>query len=303
MNILKITCYLISKNLRSFLLLLFQMMLSAIILISLIGKVQSIMDTKAVVNIFNDENAFYFTPYSYYDSDKIDVNEILNDQINANHKICELSDIYLCDTQGKTFSVLGYNDEMILYSNIRMKSGHWFDKNYSQDYIPIVAVGNKYKVGDIININSIISGQIKPAYVIGTIRDGEYVTAFNGGGSKNNASLGNLSLPIHCSFIVPLQSKIWKSFHQYDSKNYSVESSKIIIFNKEQSSDKVYSVLSEYGDVSNISVMKKNYTIQNNDFFIANSILLLVFTLLTLTGIGGVNSMINPEIFMTINNG
>lgn len=270
------------------------MIISTIIFISLIGKMQYLLLTKNTINIFNDKNAYYFTPAIYYDFNKFDLDYILSESINSNYSIGEIYNLYIKGENANMQYAYGYNDAIIEYADITLTNGKWFETDKKYNKIPVIAIGNNYKVNDLIYFTS-ESGGLLEAEVIGTINKNDYLLTFYSSGSKDNASLNNLVTPASGNFIVPYNSNSIPSIHQEDTLFSHIQYGNIIIFNEQSINQEVYSLLNEYGEVSSINAMKSNYSNEIHDFFISNSIILLIFSMLTLTGIGGVNSMVSIE--------
>jgi hypothetical protein len=292
MKILRMTFKIVIINIKSILLLVIQMIVTSLILLALIGKIQYIMQEKDGLSIFNEDNAFYFTPFSYYDMNTFDMDSIIRKNISTSYEEGKISQLLLKNENGTNIVAWGYNDQIIHKSNIKMKFGKWFSKHNNTDYIPVVGIGDTYKTGTVINLEC-NSNKIQKALVIGTISRNTYIPTFNSYSSKGDASLTEIiSLP-YLELIIPFECSQVPSIQKNDIWDSQVQSSSILIFPSKVNKETVNESLGCYGAISNINEMTNNYHNEIKEFFITNGIALLIFSLLTLAGIGGVNSMIN----------
>lgn len=292
MNILQLSIRLIWKRKYTYLLLMFQMIVSTIIFVSLVGKMQNIVDSRNVANIFNSENSLYFTPYTYYDTNEFDINEVLKK--DCNYRIGKVFNLNFKTEHSESVFAYGYNDTIIDYTNIELVKGEWFNKDKQYKYIPIISVGQKYPVGHIISLQTLQNNKSFNCQVIGTIKENEYITTFMSGGSKGNASLENIVSNANADFIVPFNCNQYLSFGENDMEFYNNNYGNIIIYEKSDEL-KICSKLSQFGEVSKIEEMIENFRNDNRDYFLSNGIVLIIFTMLCIAGIGGINSMLNIE--------
>lgn len=290
MKVIRLALHLIWKRKYTYALLAFQMIISIIIFVSLVGKVQHIAHSQTVANIFNSENAFYFTPYTYYDTNSFHLKELLPDE--SSYEIGRVSNLTLKNNSGENVFAYGYNDTIIRYTNVNLKDGTWFNSDTDYEHIPIISIGSKYSVDDVVTLRDYENEKEMTFKVIATIRETEYITTFMSGGSKNNASLENIVSIANADFIVPFECSKVNSIGENDVSSYNYNYGSIIIM-KNSENAAVYELLDQYGEVSDINSMITNFKDETRDYFLSNGIVLLVFTLLGLSGIGGINSMLN----------
>lgn len=293
MKHIKITFEIIWKNKYTLLLLLLQMLLTTIIFVSLVGKLQYLVSSRASANAFNEYNAYYFNNYLYYDPEVLDLEQILQEQINAEWSIGETAILHLQTSDGKMVMAYGYNEPIITLSNIEMHSGTWFAEGEDYGGVPVIAIGDTYKTGDTIEFWNPEQERKTSVKVIGTISPQTYVTAFSSGASQDFAKLYQLIEPAQGDFIVPFECKNIPSVTNADTWMVQRLFGKIIVTEDKMPQDEIYRVLKPYGTVSNIGIMQENYKHELREYFISNGVVLFVFTLLALAGIGGINSMLN----------
>lgn len=295
MNLITLAWDVVSKHIKSFLILVLQMVLSSIILLSMVCKVESISNERKIVDVFQEDEAYYFTLPSYYSEMPFDYKSII-DQVGVKYKESSITElVFLGDENTKEID--GYSDDLIMHANVSMKTGEWFRTDVDCDRVPIVAIGDQYAVNDEIEFKNANSGEKYIARVIGTIDYEEYVMRFTSSANSGKSALNMIVGKARdcCDFIAPYESSIWNCFKYGDSEVVKQQRGEMIIFEEHVSDEKVMSVLEEYGCVSYIKDMKYNYNQSNNEFLLTNGIVLCIFTLLTLAGIGGVNSMINLQ--------
>lgn len=290
MKVIKLSLHLIWKRKYTYMLLAFQMIVSIIIFVSLVGKVQHIENSRMVANIFNSENAFYFTPYTYYDTNTFDLKKLLPDE--STYEIGRISNLNLKNDSEEYVFAYGYNDTIIRYTNVHLSDGEWFNSDTEYAYIPIISIGSKYKVDDVVTLKEYENEKEIQCKVIGTIKENEYITTFMSSGSKNNASLENIISIANADFIIPFECCEVPSIGEDDVSSYTYNYGLIIIM-KNSAKAEVYALLDQYGEVSDINSMITNFSEATRDYFLSNGIVLFVFTLLGLSGIGGINSMLN----------
>ena len=132
MKYIYMTGNLIWKNKNTFLLLFLQLLLSMVILLSLVGRVQNIVSTKKMVDVFSDDNAYYFSLYSYFTPEE-GVEELVKEQIDEPCQICSITEQQVQKKNGATVEIYGYNDTLIDHSRLELQSGNWFSKEKKKD--------------------------------------------------------------------------------------------------------------------------------------------------------------------------
>jgi hypothetical protein len=134
----------------------------------------------------------------------------------------------------------------------------------------------------------------KPIYyqgkIVGTISHSAYVLTFNAGGSENASSLSYLVSKANNILIMPT------SKFDVNNTSFITEESAMIIFGSKTATHSIIkNALGEFGAISDIDVMKRNYYNEIISFLIANGTIFLVFALLSIAGIGGINGIQNIE--------
>lgn len=291
MKTLRMVLHIMNKQKKGYLLLSFEIVLTAIILLSFIGKMQYSFSTKNVTDTFKGSNSFYFTGFSFYKSDEYPLKKILNEKADFKFKLGEVTDIYFKDDNNNTIYAYGYNDLLIEYTNLQLEEGMWLNQQQNKNEIPVIALNDKYQVGDVIQIPSQTSKDIYSARIIGKIVKNSYILSFQSGASNDFANVDNFVTPAYADIIIPYESDNTMSIPEDVCEYTDKQSGTIIMVGDNSVYDEVYQICNNYGNISNISIMVENYTNNMRDYYLTNGIILIVFTILTLVGIGGFNGI------------
>lgn len=295
-----LTVRMINKDRWSYVLLVFELVLTSIIFLPFIGKLQAEMATKDIVNVFNDCNACYFNPYEFFDVEKNDIKKMIQEEGCSNLELGEISDISLKTGDGERLIAYGYNDTIIDFVTLSLSQGSWFGKHEKGEYIPIISINSKLKMNEVIEFTNVDNTSKVKGKVIGVMNREEYVMTFNSGGSNDFARLSNFISAPEADIIVPYQCKNYISFSKKNIEEFRCQTGKILITKEKKSLDKIIKICHQYGSVSKISKMKENYQRDQRDFYITNGVVLAVFSLLSLAGIGGFNgiqSILHERLF------
>lgn len=299
-RVLILTVRMINKDRWSYVLLIFELVLTSIIFLPFVGKLQAEMATKNIINVFNDRNACYFNPYEFFDVEKNNIKKILQKDGCSDLEVGEISDISLEMSNGKELSAYGYNDTIIDFVRLSLSQGSWFEKQEKDDCIPIISIDPKLKMNDIVEFAGSDDTSKVKGKVIGVMSREEYVMTFNSSGNNDFSKLSDFVSSPEADIIVPYQCKNYKSFTEKNIEEGSYQPGKILMTKKEKSLDKIIKICHQYGSISKINKMKENYQKDKRDFYISNGIVLAVFSLLSLAGIGGFNgiqSMLHERMF------
>lgn len=285
MKIVLIAIKLAKKRKMSLFLLTAEIIISSIVLLSSISEIIYIQNSYKIADNFEGKECYYYSSYDYYTPD-FNVIEYLEDDIKNNIQTGEVKDCYIECDNGAVISALGYNDFIIDRINVELSSGVWFDRRNTKN-IPIIAIGDNFKVGQTINIHDDIVAE-----VIGTISRDAYLLTFEGAGSTGYTSLDNiLSTASGRSFIVPYHTEKYTGFPDGDYiKAMGCLGTIVKVKNPEMLSD-VKSKLREYGDVSSVEEMQNNYKTENREVLFINITMTIVFLIITFVGIYAINGI------------
>ena len=286
---------LIWKRKLSFFLLVFQIIISSIIFIGMIGQVQMIVSSYSTANTFDNTKAYYFSPYAFNMNQDINIENIAYEKINKNATIGKAYEVFLYDRNETPYYCYGYNDTLLSYMNFEIIDGDTFKNHKSTEFIPIVSIGNQYQIGEQFEFVDESNCLIAKGQVVGTISKESYIINFNSGASTDFSNLTDIVSIPYADFIIPVNSQAYCSFDTEKYSDYAIKQDCELIFANNTNSDTVYSKLCQYGSVSSINIMKDNYINKINSDLTTNGIILLVFTLLTLAGLGGINGIQSIE--------
>lgn len=282
-----IAAQLIKKRKWSLFILMIEVIISSIVLVGIIGQCVHIKNVSNISKVFNGIECFYFTPFDYY-SPNFQIEEQIDD---SGIEIASINMIQVNEDDSESFtSFTACSDLIIDRLEVNMDKGEWFgEKHIKTDYIPVVSIGDNFKVGDIIQVKKY------SCQVIGCVKNDEYMISLNSGASNGDFSIGRMISDFSGhKLIIPYRSEKYTCFKEEDISFIIPESSRIIRVD-ESVKDELTDKLKQYGTISSIQEMNQNYSDDNYEFGITNGILLLVFVLLTLVGIGGMNGIYRAE--------
>lgn len=284
---------LILKRFRVYVVIILQITITILLFLFIIGRIQFVYKTMELTHTFTGQNAYYFMPYKYV---HLSLSDILSKFDNNAYHVGEIGNLALKDDNGTVISAYGYNDTIINSCKLKLKSGSWFT-NSPQDgnRINAIAIGRKYSVGDLLSLKS-SDGKDYTIKIIGTLDNDSYLLTFNESASKGGSSAEYFVSKPTYDLIVPYDSMSIKSINKTTNSNYSeFEKSlaSIIIFSPELNGKNVENALNMYGHTTNISDMMSNYTTTLTRDILIYSIVCIVFTILTIVGLGGNNGIQN----------
>ena len=280
------------KNIGSLALLTLQAIITILILIGLIGKVQMVSSARNVTDAFQNQNGIYFTEFACYHDSLPDLTQILSQKAEtAAARTGEITDLLLKNDRGETVAAYGYNDTMIETARIPLKEGIWFSQAQPTDKIPVLAIDGQYQVGDELTFLHPRNHTAIKAIVIGTIEDCTYIPTFNRSGTADIATLSFFVSTPQFPLIVPYHCSSIPSFQEEMATDTSVERGKIINTGSQPASEAVQNALKSYGSSVSVERMAVQYRQEIRDHLLTNGIVLLVFSVLSVAGIGGANGI------------
>ncbi len=278
------------KNIGSLALLTLQAVITILILIGLIGKVQMVSSARNVTDAFQNQNGIYFMEFACYRDSLPDLTQILSQKAEtAAARTGEITDLLLKNDRGETVAAYGYNDTMIETARIPLKEGIWFSQAQPADKIPVLAIDGQYRVGDELTFLHPRNHTAIKAVVIGTIEDSTYIPTFNRGGTADVVTLSFFVSTPQFPLIVPYHCSSIPSFQEEMATDTSAERGKIIMAESPSASEAAQELLKSYGSSVSIEQMTLQYRQEIRDHMLTNGIVLLVFSVLSMVGIGGAN--------------
>ena len=283
----------LKKYKKFYIIIVLQIFLSAILILTLLCKLESISEKKKLTSICKGKNMYYFTLAPYMEDEKVDMSDIYS-SIDKGFEVGTITDLYVenIEDEGRPNGLTGFSDSLIKDFTLSLEEGEWFSFSKSYNNIPTVVIGKKYKVGEIIILDEHKDIKLE---IIGRMSPKEYGLEFNSCGNDGNTSYDHLftkAEELH-NFIIPYKSEHFKCIEEEDLDMNVKHLGEIVVFPENVSENKIVSTLENYGVISNIDDLEKNFEEDNEQFLFTNGVVLLIFTLLTIAGIGGINCMIN----------
>ena len=280
MKILNMTYKMLKRDVKYFLLIVFEVIVVSIIFMSLIGKMQVIKLNSNFEDELNVNDGYYFTRYDYFDQDSEKIQEIF---VENRIKQLKIYDVYLqCGNQN--IYAYGYTEELLNNYKCKVKKGKWFEtKKY--EYIPAIGIEGLYKLGDEFYCEN------KKIVIIGIVDKNQFVMNFGRSASSGRASVSNLLQKMQVGIIVPYECTNMSCLENKDVVD-SVEQMSEIILPDERLTKEQKNIINEYGDLTKLNKMVDNYKCENRDFFVTHIIIFIIFILITLAGTGGINCML-----------
>lgn len=267
------------KNKAAYFLFSFELVLVGIMAMTLFGKLLGTILSKDLCYAFEGKNMYYFAKYEYIQKD---ISNIIDADLLRNTEIISLPIYSISDGQDE-ISAYGYNDLLISLCHYKMTEGIWFDE-YQGNYIPVISLDEHYKVGDQILINN---AQME---VIGYMDQNAYLLNFHASSSDGEGSLDQfVSHPDH-QIIVPRQNQQFASL-EHEIELVGGKENHMIFLHDNCDGERLLEQCKDYGSVSSYSEMRRNYEINNQYDFMVNGIVLLIFVLVSITGIVGYNEI------------
>ncbi|MCI8592587.1 MAG: hypothetical protein HFI88_09645 [Lachnospiraceae bacterium] len=295
MNRIRIAWRLIGRRKWTVFLLAVEIVLSSIVLLGMAGRLLFMRDAIRITETFQGEDAYYFTPRSYYSPD-FEVENYLSPPLKDQFEKSAIHTMRFETKEGTVLNAMAYDDLLIGHVKIAMDEGVWFTE-YEGEAVPAVAIGGGYGTGEYIGLKN---GQ--SCFVIGVISSDTYVAEFEQSASSGMASLENLvSSNVGYEIIIPYGGSRYGTLRGGAMEER--QASEVFMPRDKNVAKALEAELLQYGDVSSVDEMKKNYAADNREFMVTNGIIALVFLVLTVVGIGGLNgiqSLKNAKIYVIL---
>jgi len=282
------------KKFPMHIIMILQLTITILLLVMMIGRVQFVEDSAKTTQSFSGQNAFYFMRYQYIDS-SFKIDDYLSQLGIASFSIGEIGNLALRDNDDQIIIAYGYNDTIINSCDFELSRGVWFTES-SSDNVPVITIGNRYNVGDVINASTLSDNIGYTLEVIGKLEQNSYIITFDTSSSRGASTVDQFISHPRNELIVPYSSSNYKSIDKTSNPNYiEIEKSlaEIIVFEDKYPIDYITNILSKYGHTTFITDMLSNYDALVNNELVIYTIVCLVFTALTLIGIGGNNGIQN----------
>lgn len=294
MNTLRIAYRLTKKRKWSLSLLTVEIIICSIVILSTLGKIFYYFETKDLAYSFDGKNIYYFSPYTYYDD--FSAEELLSQKGFKNVEVCEMHELKIESKSDSAIAVIGYDDIIMKKLKLNIIEGQNIS-SYTGDNIPVIAMGNRFRVGD-----TIVLSDKQICEVVGKISEDSSVVRFNASASSGKSSIEEILATVRgCDLIMPYGPNCSYYNNSEIVKMDFPQDSQMIYCNgkKYQSAIKM---LSDYGAITSVEQMQENYNKSNREFLFTNGIVGIVFLFLTMTGIGGINYIQskNNDKFYTI---
>lgn len=284
---------LIKRHFKQNIILMIQIALTVMIFVGFIGRIQYIFSTKDIANTFSNSKALYYYPFSFTDSEQKAEDIIQKNDLNVS--MVGEAEYILVNCNDELLPIVGYNDTLSDYANLKLSSGRWFDEQMDGEIIPLISTTDKYLVNDRITVKDRL-GKSFEAIVIGTIDKDGYVLAFNKSASRSVISIDFFVSKPYSYFIAPYNSEIYSSLSDQFDMLLEMEVprptlGKIITYENNEDVKAIEKAFAKYGTTVDIDRMVENYRKDIRFNLWINGIILAVFAILTATGIGGINGI------------
>ena len=179
MNTLRIAYRLTKKRKWSLFLLTVEIIICSIVILSTLGKIFYYFETKDLAYSFDGKNIYYFSPYTYYDD--FSAEELLSQKGFKNVEVCEMHELKIESKSDSAIAVIGYDDIIMKKLKLNIIEGQNIS-SYTGDNIPVIAMGNRFRVGD-----TIVLSDKQICEVVGKISEDSSVVRFNASASSGKS--------------------------------------------------------------------------------------------------------------------
>lgn len=269
------------KHKWAYVLLIFQLILVEILLLSFGSRLQGVYESRKLCNAFNGENMYYYMQYQYT---KDTLDNILSKEILDKIEIVEMPLMAISEENGTDYVACGYMDRLIEACEYDLTEGKWFSE-YEGSNIPAIStdpdihVGTSFSVGQ--GENSCV------VEIIGYLDADSYVLNFHGGSGSGLGSLHEFVSHPSFQLILPYQSQKWNSITEKATDYMEVCNQSMLFVSDSDVVERLLEESHDYGAVTDINTMKHNYDTDIKNDFILNGTILLVFAILSITGLIG----------------
>jgi hypothetical protein len=290
MRYVLISIRLLAKQKRAFIVLVLETVFSILMLLGLIGKLQTVVNTMFINDSVIKTNSFYLYAYPYVMAENKMPEEFYRkvDEVEGSKGVGVISDLPAYAGQ-KVYSCILYNDTIIGNIELPLKEGEWFlSETDSEDSIPLIYIGDNFEVGDTVDISfGSKSNRVRKTRIIGTMPLNSHIISFANGGSVNNSSFGDMSYKVRQELFIAPESCL----DQSELVMRMEQNGKLMFFEPNVSDDEVYKAFQDYGAVTSVARLESLHWEEVRVFMIRNGIVFLIFALLTVFGIGGQNGV------------
>ena len=286
MNRIRLWIQQIVKNKGYYIFLTAEVVIVLLILVSMIGKLQAMYATKELGNAVVDKNVYAFSEYGYYEDDTTEVEKCFD-----KYNVINLSTCFLWMTlNGEGISMIAYSEELFDVYSPELEEGDWIQSTKEYEYIPVIAAGDKYQVGECFQTED---PQLT-FQVVGIISPEEYVLLTQVGGTTGYANLSEVFYKMTFDFIVPCYCEHLNCVRKEQVDSRGEWWSRLLLLPEELADreEEIVEEINQYGYITNVKKMSENYNASNREFCIVNGIVLFVFSVITLAGVGGINNMV-----------
>ncbi|MCJ7839574.1 hypothetical protein MUB24_01355 [Lederbergia sp. NSJ-179] len=289
MKILLLVLETIRNKKLAFVLLTFQLVVSMFIFIGIISKVQDAYETYKITSSL-DKSRGYYLPFFLFrlSSSGLTPEEFYNDvnKFKGEVSIGEVKS-FNATIGGNDYNGYAYSLELLKHLQQPTVSGVSFDK-YTGSLLPIISIGDTLKLNQKVSIKVFPNNSIEKSIVIGVLPRHTNILTFQAGGTA--PGLDYLMAKESNALLVPLDR-----LSPASTVGMGDSLGKLIFPNKGISDKKINEVFSKYGNITDIQLLQKNYQKNLNQYFIVTIIPFVIFSLLSIIGIWGNNSVINLE--------
>ncbi len=273
------------KHRWAYVVLSIELILVEILLLSFASKLQGAYESRKVCNAFNNQNMYYYTQYRYTNQS---LKEILSKDVLDKVEITEMPLMAIADSKGKEYVACGYTDSLMEACQYDMTKGKWLS-DYKGKNIPAISTDKDIPIGTYITVKN--GGDMDKIEVIGYMNKNAYVINFHGGSGNGMGSLEEFVSHPDFQLILPYQSKQKKSITEKQTVYTEMCKQKMVFVKNPSVTSKLLKECHDYGAMTDVSVMKDNYDTDIKNDFIMNGTILVVFTILSITGLIGFNGI------------
>jgi len=269
------------KHKWAYVLLIIQLILVEILLLSFGSRLQGVYESRKLCNAFNEENMYYYMKYQYT---KDSLNNILSKEILDKVEIVEMPLMAISEEDGTDYVACGYMDRLIEACQYDLTEGKWFSE-YQGDKIPAISTDPDIRVGTSFTVGQGENSSV--VEIIGYMDADSYVLKFHGGSSSGLGRLDEFVSHPSFQLILPYQSKKWNSITEKATDYMEVCNQSMLFVSDSDVVERLLEESHDYGAVTDINTMKHNYYTDMKNDFILNGTILLVFAILSITGLIG----------------
>lgn len=288
---------LIVKKYKSQALLVLQTVLALLLLMFLLGRIEFLRWNFESANAFTTQDSYFFMPYHFKPASFDIMDTLAKEYPSLSVENGDIRSLTLWEDGQTPLSALGYNDVILQHCRLPLQEGSWFEDAPQNGEVPAISVTGAYAVGDVLSCTQ-NDGTPLTLRIIGRLDRHAQVLAFKTTGSANAISIEDFLTRPNCDLIVPLASARFASValtgDDAQPDDGLLASAQILqIPQDELTPQEVAERLRPYGTCVPLTTMVENFradmTLETTTYGVLN----LIFTVLTLVGLGGNNAMQN----------